>query len=131
MRNTKQKELILEIINNSHSHPTAYDIYKLSRKTIPNISLGTVYRNISLLLENNQIKKIDTNDDICRYDNIKKRHPHFICNKCGTIIDIYDDYFINVKDIFGNIVNDYDIKFTGICKNCQRKEQNNNGTKRK
>ena len=130
MRNTKQKNLVLEVINNSYNHLSANEVYNACRNIIPNISLGTVYRNLNYLVENNLIKRIKMNDNIDRYDRLDN-HIHFICNKCGTIIDIYDDYFINVKDIFGNIVNDYDIKFTGICKNCQRKELDNNGTKRK
>ena len=55
MRNTKQKDLILKIINNSCSHPNTNEIYELAREEIPNISLGTVYRNLNRLVDLNQI----------------------------------------------------------------------------
>ena len=63
MRNTKQRELILNIINNSYNHPSAYDIYLECKKIIPNISLGTVYRNLNTLIETNSIQKIKTTDN--------------------------------------------------------------------
>ena len=68
MRNTKQRDLILQIINNSYNHPCAYDIYLDCKKEIPNISLGTVYRNLNTLLESNSIQKIKSTDNIDRYD---------------------------------------------------------------
>jgi len=116
MRDTKQKNLIYSIINNSNCHYDAYHIYELCREEIPNISLGTVYRNLSNLVYEGKIIKIKVNG-FDRYDkNI--RHAHFICNYCGDIIDIFED-FINCKEnINENLVMDYEIKFKGICKKC-------------
>lgn len=123
MRNTRQREIVLDIINNSYTHPTAYDIYESCRKIISNISLGTVYRNLSFLVNEGVIKKIDIGEDICRYDSVEKKHFHFICKKCRKIIDVFDDYFVDVINIHGNIVNDYDINFSGICVECQNREE--------
>ena len=61
---------ILDIINNSYSHPRAYDVYLECKKEIPNISLGTVYRNLNTLLESNSIQKIKSTDNIDRYDKM-------------------------------------------------------------
>jgi len=117
MRNTKQRDLILSIVNNSSSHLDAYHIYELSRKEIPNISLGTVYRNLSNLVNDNKIIKL-TVSGIERYDkNII--HSHFICNKCNTIIDVFDNYSLENNDINGNIVTGYEVKYKGICKKCK------------
>ena len=58
MRNTKQKELILNIINHSNTHPTAFEVYEEAKKELHNISLGTVYRNLNVLLENKKIIQI-------------------------------------------------------------------------
>lgn len=121
MRNTKQNSLIFNIINNSYSHLDAYNIYELCKKEIPNISLGTVYRNLASLVNNHKIMRIKI-DGIYRYDkNI--RHSHFICHKCGCIIDIFDDGFKDIKTIDGNIVDDYEIKYKGICKKCMKGER--------
>lgn len=116
MRNTKQKNLIFKIVDNSNSHLDAYSIYELCKKEIPNISLGTVYRNLSGLVCDGFIKEIKV-DGINRYDK-NTPHCHFICSNCNNIIDIFDDKFNDIEMIDGNIVDDYEIKFKGICKKC-------------
>lgn len=122
MRNTKQKELILNIINNSNSHPSADTIYHECRKIIPNISLGTVYRNLNQLVDTNKIQRIKTLDNIDRYDKIKE-HMHFICIKCNKIIDIYDSFEKDYSKILGkNKIINCKISFEGICEECQNKE---------
>ena len=120
MRSTRQRELILEIINNSYNHPCAYDIYLECQKEIPNISLGTVYRNLNTLVESNNIQKIKSIDNIDRYDK-KTIHSHFICTVCSKIIDInskvnYSEY------IDGNKVLNCKVTYEGICKKCIEKE---------
>lgn len=129
MRNTKQRNLILKIVNNSYDHLTAYQIYELARDEISNISLGTVYRNLSSLESNGKIRKLDIDGNL-RFDK-SSRHIHFICDKCNSIIDIFDDAFGDDKYIDGNLVMDYDIKLKGICKECIGRKEKNNGIKRK
>ena len=120
MRNTKQKELILKIINLSNTHPTAYDIYNKCKEEIPNISLGTVYRNLNSLVELNKaiIVRID---DVNHYDKVLP-HSHFLCTKCGRIFDIFDTSYDQIKVIDGNLVSDCMISFKGICKYCRKGE---------
>lgn len=124
MRNTKQKEVILQIVNQSYNHPTALDIYEKARKIIPDISLGTVYRNLKLLIELKQIRLIKMKDNTNRFDRIDDKHSHFICLKCGKIIDIYENYLENKKVVDENIVMDYEIYFKGICKSCSKEREN-------
>ncbi len=119
MRNSNQRNLVLEIVNNSKDHLNTDQIYNIARETMPNISLGTVYRNINQLVENNMILRIKTNEGLDRFDNIHVKHNHFICSKCHKIIDIYDKIELNITSIDGNIVNDYEIKFIGICNECK------------
>lgn len=116
MRNTKQRNIILEIVNNSYSHLTAYQIYEAARKVMPNISLGTVYRNLSNLTEDEIIKKIEVFGTL-RFDRNSK-HAHFICSECNDIIDVFDSFLSDNEYIDGNLVIDYDIKIKGICKKC-------------
>ena len=120
MRSTRQRELILEIINNSYNHPNAYDIYLECRKFIPNISLGTVYRNLSALVESNNIQKIKSIDNIDRYDKLIN-HSHFICIKCNKIVDINNKVDYN-EYIGDNKVLNCKITYEGICKNCLEEE---------
>ena len=121
MRNTKQRDCIFDIVNSSYDHLNAYQIYNISRKLIPNISLGTVYRNLAWLSENGKIRTIIV-DGIVRYDR-NVIHDHFICNECKNIIDISRNNKSN-NYIDGNLVIDYDIKYMGICNKCvERKEK--------
>ena len=121
MRNTKQRNLILNIVNSSYDHLNAESIYEIARKTIPNISLGTVYRNLNQLLEMKEIKKIKMADGD-RFDNLNELHNHFICEKCHKIIDVKDNIRLNYK-IGNNKIVDYEINFIGICEDCLKKEE--------
>ena len=124
MRNTKQNILVLDIINNSYNHPTAYDVYLECLKVMPNISLGTVYRNLNKLVELRQIQRFELKDNIVRYDKVIT-HDHFICTKCNKVIDLkrtnikYNDY------LDGNQILDAKIFYDGICSDClkTRKEE--------
>ena len=121
MKNTKQRETILGIINSSYDHLNAYEIYDLARNKIPNISLGTVYRNLSALSQDKKIKKIINNEGYDRYDKLDN-HNHFVCTKCNKIYDIYDYETKKIKNIDGHKVNDCEIILKGICKECLEKE---------
>jgi len=116
MRNTKQKNLIFEIINSSYDHLNAYQVYDIARVDMPNISLGTVYRNLSNLVKNGNIREIEV-DGTLHFDRNDK-HVHFICNTCGDIIDVFDNIVDENNYINGNLVMDYEIKLKGICKKC-------------
>ena len=130
-RNTKQRDAILDIVNHSYDHLTAYEIYEKCRSKIPNVSLGTVYRNLNLLVEEHCIKKIVCEKDVCRYDHMKREHSHFICKNCGKIIDVFDNFLDGVTNIHGNVVNGYDLYFNGVCSECLKGGMKEHGTKRK
>ena len=121
MRNTIQRNLILDIINNSCDHLTAEEVYDIARKSISNISLGTVYRNLNHLTELQKIWKIKTFDGKDHYDKLHIKHNHFICLKCNKIFDILEISNIehkNIPDDF-EIVN-YDITYFGYCNECKK-----------
>ncbi len=131
MRKSNQRDLILDIINGSHNHYTSKEVYEEARKVLPNISLGTVYRNLNLLVEKGYIMRIKTKEGMDRFDNIMNQHDHFICDKCNKIIDVYEKISID-KDILPSCnVTYYTVQFHGICKDCFIKEEEKNGTKRK
>lgn len=116
MRNTRQKNIVLDIVDSSYEHLTAYQIYERARNVIPNISLGTVYRNLSGLADSGKIRKLE----ICGIDRFDRnnKHVHFICSKCDDIIDVFDSILFDKEYIDGNLVIDYDIKIKGICEKC-------------
>ena len=121
MRSTKQRNVILDIINNSYDHLDAYGVYEEARKQIPNISLGTVYRNLKFLENAHLIDIVYDGADKIRYDK-KDFHQHFVCSKCHKIIDIYDLNFENINTYKNNIVMNCKIILEGICEECQKEE---------
>lgn len=127
MKNTKQRKIVLDIVNNSDSHLDAFEVYKLARMSIPNISLGTVYRNLGSLENEGAIQAIMV-DGVKHYDKITS-HYHFVCSKCFKIVDVFDLDIPKLKEYNGNLVDDYEIVLKGICVNCQKEDKY--GIKRK
>ncbi len=127
MKNTKQRSVILSIINNSNNHLDAYEIYDMAKREINNISLGTVYRNLCQLERHGMVISIVVNG-VKHYDKVVPHH-HFICKRCGKIIDVFDLDVPVVSMYQNNIVTDYELVLKGICIDCQKEDKN--GIKRK
>lgn len=125
MRNTNQRQVILEVLRDSYDHPNAYTIYERTRKRLPSISLGTVYRVLNYLEKKSEINKLRINDTY-RFEGRKENHHHFICKKCHQLFDVFEEIKISTS-LGGNKIDDYEITFTGICESC-RKEENNGRT---
>ena len=88
LRHSRQRERIYEYLIATEEHPTAERIHSDLRRESPELSLGTVYRNLKLLEELGRIRKVMTYDGNERYDAICHDHAHFICQRCGSIRDI-------------------------------------------
>ncbi len=86
MKQTIQRQAILMYLKETKIHPTAEQVYGEIKKQIPNISLGTVYRNLNLLVENGEIKEIKTSSKV-RFDGQDLNHQHLIDKKTGEILD--------------------------------------------
>ena len=87
MRVTKQKTAILNFLRSKRQHYSATQIYDAVRIEIPNISLGTVYRNLATLIEDGEIISVETNDKCVYYDGFIKDHAYFVCTGCKQIYD--------------------------------------------
>ena len=85
---TRQRQLILDIINSSYAHLTAEGVYTEARQKMPKISLGTVYRNLVLLAQNGEIRRIVLENQPDRYDRRFPGHDHIVCPDCGAVRDI-------------------------------------------
>lgn len=125
-RNTQQRKLIYDILSRTDSHPTADWIYERVKRYIPNISLGTVYRNLKVLKDKGLILEISDGKQ-SRYDARVDDHYHFRCDACGNVYDIeHDTIEINPKvdqlRNYGFKVSRFNVEFYGICKNCARGE---------
>lgn len=125
MRYSKQRELILNVVNHL-DHPSADEIYQKCTEMMPNISLGTVYRNLNNLVINSELIQIKGLDNVVRYDDTLIDHGHILCTKCHKITDIMDEDVNSLKTKIkqkGFILEHYNISLIGICKNCQNGEE--------
>ena len=121
-RKSKLRDEIIRILSGSDIHPTANWIYDRLKAEKPNLSLGTVYRNLGILVEQGLVDKIDFGSTFDRYELKKKDHYHFVCEKCGAVIDldmpIKNDLNTEVERIAGFKTNKHRIEFFGICDSC-------------
>ena len=118
-RNTKQRQIVLDVVRSRCDHPTVEQIYEAVSKIDGSISLGTVYRNLSILAEENLIKNIKLSD-ADRYDLRTDDHDHFVCEKCGKVFDVENED-VKVNNMDGFIINSRQIIYRGICSDCNVK----------
>lgn len=128
IKKSRQRDALLNELHSRCDHPTAEELYISIKKEIPNLSLGTVYRNLSLLESEGEIIKISS-DGADRYDGNITPHYHFSCTECGGISDIFlpknsiqiaDDA---IKYIDGTIEK-YTLTLFGICGKCRNIKEN-------
>lgn len=119
---TKQRLAVLSAVRETGGHPTAGRIYNEVRRSLPRISLGTVYRNLSELRDAGLISEIRIGSGSSRFDCRTEPHHHVRCLKCGRIEDVNhtSDPRIEeaVSDATGYRVISYAVHFEGICAAC-------------
>ncbi len=120
---SRKREAILSAIRSTDTHPSADWICAKLRPEYPDLSLGTVYRNIAMFLEDGEIVSVGVVNGEERFDGITAPHSHFICNKCGKIIDVrmagLDDKMDEaVGDACGVKVFRHELTFRGFCGDC-------------
>jgi len=125
LKYSRQRESIKEFLATRTDHPTADTVYTNLREKFPNISLGTVYRNLSLLADIGEIIKISTGDGADRFDGRTTPHNHFICRKCHSVIDLDMENIDSIMDVagrnFSGQIEHYVVNFYGTCGECTRK----------
>ena len=126
-RNTKQKDIIFNILKKDRTHPTIQEIYQKVKEYDSSIGQATVYRNVNKLIEEGKLIKIPTSNYGFRYDVYYSSHCHLICKKCSRIFDIYDDsYYENFKGIeskYSIKIDNATILFDGVCEECNDEVQ--------
>ena len=126
MRYSQQREIIRDIVFSTNSHPTADWVYGKAKKSMPNISLGTVYRNLKQLTDQHIIKTI-YDGTIARYDWNKESHDHLKCVDCGEMVDIQTSNRERLKTVVNDEYNfditDVEITFIGKCHKHDKKKK--------
>ena len=119
---SRQRESIKNYLFSHHTHPTAETVYNDLKKELPNISLGTVYRNLNLLADTGEILRISSGIGPDHYDGNTSLHYHFICTKCRQILDLDLEALPEINRIaeesFRGRITNHVIHFFGQCPKC-------------
>ena len=123
-RNTIQRAIVLEAVNKLKCHATADEVYREIIKEHPSISKATVYRNLNLLSEMGEIRRLETPGSADRFDHITGNHCHVKCTVCGRVFDVDMEYVSGlesgIRDAHGFDFAGYDIIFHGVCPECKK-----------
>jgi Fur family transcriptional regulator, ferric uptake regulator len=128
LRMTNQREMILKELRKSKEHLTADELYECVKKTMPRISLATVYRNLEILSEAGIIAKLEVSGRQKRFDSDISDHDHIYCIQCHRI----DNFILDRKKlgldqlgaVNGYTVTGYRLEFVGLCENCKENLKN-------
>ncbi len=126
MRYSRQRELILKKVEALSCHPTAEEIYELSREECPSLSLGTVYRNLNGLTEAGRVRRVSVPGQPDRFDRLLRPHSHIYCTNCGTVTDVSldDEAVLALIRKSAPEVSDYSLTMFGYCEECRKASQN-------
>ena len=123
-RRTKQLEVVWDAVKVETSHPTADQIYDRVRKNLPNISLGTVYRNLQKLVVEGKLQ-VFTLGRTQHFDPLIEHHQHFICQNCERVYDVFvvpDEGILSSSlPHEGFTVTSHQLALYGNCKACSEK----------
>ena len=128
-RYSKQRQLIMEAVLASKSHPTADEVYHLLKPDHPELSLGTVYRNLNLLAEMKVIDRIGSPYPSERFDGRRDPHLHMVCQNCGHVLDVemppeqIQAFLDCAQSQTGNHLEGAAITLFGMCEQCQKNQK--------
>ena len=122
LKYSRQRESIKACLMNRHDHPTADALYASIREEYPNISLGTVYRNLNLLVETGEIQRLTCGDGADHFDGNPDPHYHFLCRECNQVYDIpmemQDSLNKTAQEFAPGVVDSHSVLFFGQCNGC-------------
>ncbi len=119
---TKQQQIIRRLLEQSETHPTAEELYWEAKKEMPNISMGTVYRNLGQMAEEGTVLRLHFPGQPDHYDKTIRPHDHAICVKCGMIADVE---LSSLKSMIEESLNvgilSYELNIQCVCNACKSK----------
>ncbi len=120
---SRKRFAILEAIQSTTTHPTAEWIYQAVKPEYPDLSLGTVYRNLAKFKEEGVIVSVGVVNGQERFDADTHPHNHFVCTKCGAILDLKERYLPSslhqmLSEKYGVQVDSHELTFYGVCHDC-------------
>ena len=127
-KNFRKRNAILTCLRQSNAHPSAEWVYAQLKPEIPDLSLGTVYRNLALFKSQGLITSLGTVNGVERFDGNTQNHVHFVCTRCSGVEDLESVSILPSlqeaaeRDLGGQI-DGCQITFTGICRECLNQKQ--------
>src|SRR5262245_59268762 len=126
IRNTKQRQAIFEAVERHGGHLTADEIYRQVKRRFPRLSLGTVYRNLRLLVAQGALRELDFGMAVTYFETTKDSHYHLICRVCWGIADAdipverrLESVVGASSDLGGFCIEEHRLDFIGVCAACQ------------
>lgn len=124
---SRKRMAILGVLQETTVHPTAEWVYRQLEPHYPNLSLGTVYRNLRKFCDSGRAVSVGTINGQERFDGCVTPHAHLVCDKCGCVLDVQKDFFeksqlLQVAQDTGCEVKSASVLFHGVCPSCRRKE---------
>ena len=124
-RHSRQRRLVFEIVERSHNHPTAHQVFDKARRKIPTISLGTVYRNLRQLADEGHVQENKMGGEPARFEVPRQRHYHIWCTGCGRLEDLTLPYQDTLDRKAQRLVRfrleQHRMEFFGVCPECSRR----------
>lgn len=124
MRQSRQRDVVLEVVRSTMDHPTADWVYKQARRRLPRISLGTVYRNLKQLAGEGLIREIQAGGPSARFDGNLGRHYHIRCLGCGRVSDLPVSVSDRLEEEAGRATSyrilGHEVEVHGLCPLCQQ-----------
>jgi Fur family ferric uptake transcriptional regulator len=122
LRLTRQRKVILDELRRMKSHPSADELYEAVRKSLPRISLGTVYRNLEILCDLGEIQKLELSGSLKRFDGNAMAHYHIRCIRCDCLADLPMETLPDVEARMAGLTDfqviGHRLEFIGICPQC-------------
>lgn len=125
-KHSRKRDAIMDCLRTTTAHPAAEWIYTKLKPEIPDLSLGTVYRNLSAFKEEGSVISVGTVGGFERFDARTEAHDHFICTACHAVSDLItpplsEELFCSVQNQLGASVKGYSLNYYGLCSKCKSK----------
>lgn len=124
----RKREAILTCLRQTTTHPSADWVYARLKPEFPDLSLGTVYRNLALFKEQGLIQSVGTVSGVERFDGDIRPHAHHVCTACGCVGDLQDASILEELSRLASCITEGSVSgcqltFTGLCRDCMEKER--------